>query len=559
MASAGKHSKSGVKSSKSSNLTAGPSNAAAAAGKKRSRDQIGASAVVPVAKPVVGSKRKAAEQEAVVKVKKLSKHTSTSAAGVATNTVRIEQKTVTVSEQASATAGTKKKKLKNKQQPAASDAKQPKAAAAAANSTTKGADAAVTNGSLYKSKHLSALSNKVKTVIKTKALVVKQAVATSTSSSVETVTKWKDCKPYKTAAVSKHIMQRKHARGTMRCCSIRVVYTQLFGTSSGLPLSAVTASASVQNKAKSKPNELNEAVALAKGQHLQQETDAKEQKRAGHNHSSCGLVHGVAIYHSNQCHSTLVASQRKLKQSGQEPTPEECAQYVGLDCEMVGVGFGGKTSVLAQCCVTDWWGNTLYNAYVKPVERVTDFRTFVSGVRAKHLKSGDAVTLRQCQAAVVPLLKDRILVGHALQNDLKALMLSHPHNMIRDTATYRPFKAANRTGKLQPRPQLTNTQQYSVVYAQRFMLYRNPLAFALNTDCYCARWRWSLKKLALQYLDRTIQTGEHDPAVDATAAMDLYKLKRAEWENSLKEVRGGGSSSGRNTVYKSKKSRNTAF
>ena len=43
--------------------------------------------------------------------------------------------------------------------------------------------------------------------------------------------------------------------------------------------------------------------------------------------------------------------------------------------------------------------------YVKPCERVTDFRTFVSGVRAKHLKSGDAVTLRQCQAAVVPLLK----------------------------------------------------------------------------------------------------------------------------------------------------------
>jgi hypothetical protein len=55
----------------------------------------------------------------------------------------------------------------------------------------------------------------------------------------------------------------------------------------------------------------------------------------------------------------------------------------------------------------------------------------------------------------------------------------------------------------------------------------------------------SLRKLALQYLDRTIQTGEHDPAVDAIAAMDLYKLKRAEWENSLKEVRGGGSSGGK--------------
>jgi hypothetical protein len=42
---------------------------------------------------------------------------------------------------------------------------------------------------------------------------------------------------------------------------------------------------------------------------------------------------------------------RKLKQSGQEPTHEECAQYIGLDCEMVGVGFAGKTSVLAQVCM----------------------------------------------------------------------------------------------------------------------------------------------------------------------------------------------------------------
>jgi hypothetical protein len=187
MASAGKHSKPGVNSSKSSNLT-GPSTAAA--GKKRSRDQIGASAVVPAAKAVVGSKRKAADHEVVVKAKKQSEgtavHTSTSAAGVTTKTVHLEQKIVTIKKQAPATAGTKKKK-KKKQQPTVSDAKQPKAAAAAAN----GAGAVVTNASLYKSKHLSALSNKVKTVIKTKALVVKQAVATSTSSSVATVTKWK--------------------------------------------------------------------------------------------------------------------------------------------------------------------------------------------------------------------------------------------------------------------------------------------------------------------------------------------------------------------------------
>jgi hypothetical protein len=61
--------------------------------------------------------------------------------------------------------------------------------------------------------------------------------------------------------------------------SISVFITQLLRHLLVLLLPAGTAS--VQSKAKSKPNELNEAVALAKGQHLQQKTDAKEQKRAG--------------------------------------------------------------------------------------------------------------------------------------------------------------------------------------------------------------------------------------------------------------------------------------
>ena len=37
------------------------------------------------------------------------------------------------------------------------------------------------------------------------------------------------------------------------------------------------------------------------------------------------------------------------------------------------------------------------------------------------------------QRHVDDLLKDRILVGHAINNDLKALLLSHPRNLIRDT------------------------------------------------------------------------------------------------------------------------------
>lgn len=45
--------------------------------------------------------------------------------------------------------------------------------------------------------------------------------------------------------------------------------------------------------------------------------------------------------------------------SEQALTAEEKAQYVALDCEMVGVGPGGCRSALARCCLVDWEGNTM--------------------------------------------------------------------------------------------------------------------------------------------------------------------------------------------------------
>lgn len=40
-------------------------------------------------------------------------------------------------------------------------------------------------------------------------------------------------------------------------------------------------------------------------------------------------------------------------------TAAEKAQYVALDCEMVGVGPRGCRSVLARCCLVDWDGNVM--------------------------------------------------------------------------------------------------------------------------------------------------------------------------------------------------------
>ena len=41
------------------------------------------------------------------------------------------------------------------------------------------------------------------------------------------------------------------------------------------------------------------------------------------------------------------------------------------------------------------------------------------------------------------MIRDKILVGHALKNDLEVLLLSHPRSMIRDTAYYRPYMRVN--------------------------------------------------------------------------------------------------------------------
>ena len=115
-------------------------------------------------------------------------------------------------------------------------------------------------------------------------------------------------------------------------------------------------------------------------------------------------------------------------------------KLLAMDCEMVGVGFGGKDSILARVSIVNHFGNCVYDKYVKPTEKVTDYRTKVSGIRPEDIKDGDDFKL--VQKEVSDMLKDRVLVGHSIKHDLKVLFLDHPKKMIRDTSLYKPFRAA---------------------------------------------------------------------------------------------------------------------
>lgn len=174
----------------------------------------------------------------------------------------------------------------------------------------------------------------------------------------------------------------------------------------------------------------------------------------------------------------------------------ERAKYVALDCEMVGIGDGHKSAV-ARVCLLDWDGGVLLDTFVRVTEPVADYRTFVSGIRREHLSSDDAVDFEECRSTVRSLLEGKILVGHALKNDLRALDLSHPWHDVRDTAKYEPFmKTRFDDGVLWPR---------------------------------------KLKELAEEKLGQEIQQDgmEHSPIEDAKAALDLYKLVRKKWEKVM--------------------------
>ncbi|KAF2753053.1 hypothetical protein EJ05DRAFT_230962 [Pseudovirgaria hyperparasitica] len=164
-------------------------------------------------------------------------------------------------------------------------------------------------------------------------------------------------------------------------------------------------------------------------------------------------------------------------------------RYVALDCEMVGIGPPPYSdSQLARVSITNYHGDVLYDSYVLPVLPVTDYRTHVSGIAEEHLQEGVARSFKMVQDDVKGLLNGRILVAHAVKNDLQALIINHPKQDIRDTSKYPPYREI--AGGRSP----------------------------------------ALKRLADTFLGIKIQQGEHSSVVDARATMALYRREKDGFE-----------------------------
>ncbi|XP_005532425.1 PREDICTED: interferon-stimulated 20 kDa exonuclease-like 2 [Pseudopodoces humilis] len=178
---------------------------------------------------------------------------------------------------------------------------------------------------------------------------------------------------------------------------------------------------------------------------------------------------------------------------GAPPAPPK---LVAIDCEMVGTGPGGRTSSLARCSIVTYEGDVVYDQYVRPEAPIVDYRTRWSGIRRQHMAR--AVPFRRAQQQVLRILAGKVVVGHAIHNDFKALQYSHPKALTRDTA--------------------------------QMPLLNRRAGFPENTAI-------SLKRLTKALLNQDIQVGKsgHSSVEDARATMELYKVVEEEWEQHLRQ------------------------
>lgn len=102
----------------------------------------------------------------------------------------------------------------------------------------------------------------------------------------------------------------------------------------------------------------------------------------------------------------------------------ELTDCLALDCEFVGTGTDGKEHMLARVSIVNERGEVVLDSYVKPQKTVKDFRTEISGIRPELMESGQDFS--SARETVKLLLHGRILVGHALKNDMLVLNLRHP-------------------------------------------------------------------------------------------------------------------------------------
>jgi RNA exonuclease 4 len=184
-------------------------------------------------------------------------------------------------------------------------------------------------------------------------------------------------------------------------------------------------------------------------------------------------------------------------------------EKIAIDCEMMRSNIG---QVLGRVSVVNYEGETIFDTFVcypKPIN-ITNTDEEFSGIDWNDIDpQNGAQPFSEVQAHLVELLRDRIVIGHDIQKDLKVISMDLPSHILQLQGI------ALRLTPVTFDMTVRDTQKYS-----RYRQYANRGA---HQDP-------SLKNLALEVLGRPIKQGRVSSVEDAIATMEVYRNAEADIE-----------------------------
>ena len=168
--------------------------------------------------------------------------------------------------------------------------------------------------------------------------------------------------------------------------------------------------------------------------------------------------------------------------------------------------------VLGRVSIVNYEGETIFDTFVyypEPINITNTDKEF-SGIDWNDIDAQNGAQLfSEVQAHLVEIFRDRIVIGHDIQKDLKVILIDLPSHILRLQGVARWLTPVTLDITVRDTQQCSRYRQYAIRGA-----HQGP----------------SLKNLALQVLGRPIKQGRVSSVEDAIATMEIYRNAEADIE-----------------------------
>ncbi len=100
---------------------------------------------------------------------------------------------------------------------------------------------------------------------------------------------------------------------------------------------------------------------------------------------------------------TVIDEKKIVEEEKEEMVGAEVTSCLAIDCEMVGTG-SDNYSALARVSIVNYRGECVYDSFVKPNMKITDYRTAVSGIKPEHLVNAPTLARIQVRYGMLRIL-----------------------------------------------------------------------------------------------------------------------------------------------------------